>query len=68
MQEIVGKKYFWYMTPFGQEDKVASCTHREVTGGSGGMAPFINIDARLRLVVGFTPRPLYPRARNPGSH
>jgi hypothetical protein len=27
---------------------------------SGGIAPRINFDARLRLVVSFTPQPLYP--------
>jgi len=34
--------------------------------GSGGTAPrIINLGTRWRCVVSFTPRPLYPRRKNP---
>jgi hypothetical protein len=36
--------------------------------GSGGIAPFFDLGTRWRRVVNFTPRPLYPRERAPGTH
>jgi len=37
--------------------------------GSGGTAPVIFYHGtRWRWVVGFTPRPLYPRERASGTH
>jgi hypothetical protein len=36
--------------------------------GSGGIVPRINLCTRGRWVVSFTPRPLYPRERDPGTH
>jgi hypothetical protein len=37
--------------------------------GSGGIAPrILDLSTRWRWVVSFTPRPLYPRGREPGTH
>jgi hypothetical protein len=37
--------------------------------GSEGIAPrILNLGTRRRWVVRFTPRPLYPRRKNPGAH
>jgi hypothetical protein len=40
----------------------------ETYWGSGGIAPrILNLGTRWRWVVSFTPRPLYPRERAPGT-
>jgi len=37
--------------------------------GSRGIAPYIlDVSTRWRWMVSFTPRPLYPRERVPGTH
>jgi hypothetical protein len=38
-------------------------------GESGGIAPrILDLGTRKRRVVSFTPRPLYPRKKAPGTH
>jgi len=41
--------------------------HEDVLG-SGGIAPRTDLSTRWRWVVSFTPRPIYPRKRAPGTH
>jgi hypothetical protein len=43
--------------------------HHEGILGNGGIAPHIlHLGTRLRWVVSFTPQPLYPQGRVPGTH
>jgi hypothetical protein len=43
--------------------------HHEGVWGSGGIVQFfLDLGSKWRWVVRFTPRPLYPRGKNPGIH
>jgi hypothetical protein len=42
--------------------------HEGVLGSRGKLHSFFDLSTRWRWVVSFTPRPLYPRVRVPGTH
>jgi len=58
-------KYEILVVPVPQTEHHAMKTY----WGSGGIAPCVlDLGTRWRWVVSFTPRPLYPKGRNPDTH